>query len=146
MFDRFTEAIWPQVSHRWKAEDILAPLTYSKHKVWGSAEGSGRDTMCEGKASINCSKSSARFFPALPQGCHWDPETLEPSWLWGHSLPPIPGQGPGNRHCSTFHGDRENNSEIPFYTIISAQQKHLTTPCIDEHVEKRNFYMWLTGV
>lgn len=57
-----------------------------------------------------------------------------------------PRQGPGDRHCSTFGGDWENNSEIPFYTIISAQQKHLTVPCIDKHVEKRNFHTWLTGV
>lgn len=102
------------------------------------------ETQCvKGKASNN----SANLQWDSLQVCH--EVVIGPQRPWNHldcgDIVP-PRQGPGDRHCSTFRGDWENNSEIPFYTIISAKQKHLTIPCIDESVEKRNFHMWLTGV
>ena len=41
MLDKFSEAVWHQVSHRRKAEDFLAPFTQTQGLRFGSWRGFG---------------------------------------------------------------------------------------------------------
>ena len=121
-------------------------ITHSKHKNWGSAEGSGRDKMCEGQGIHQLQQAFSEILSSSATRLFLGPRDLGTIFTvrTQSSTPPF-WEGPGNGHCSTWLG-WENNREIPFHTIISAQEKHLTIPCIDKHVEKRNFHMWLTEV